>query len=246
MHRGRWHVTLTDRVDDIVKAPTTYTDDSDPFTWWAPDPLDPGLTTHHVSPYSEIGDRAERFVYNTYRSKGYCAESAREWVEEVEPWRDRGVLHVISDGDEVLGVLRTIIGRFEDLPVSQFKQTVALRDGQLLDGGSLAVKEDYRGVGLASELYRNWLDVGIREGAEGFCMLMDDGYVDVMHTFYALPTHPFAEREHYMGGDIEPLVVWIDEMLEQMARLRPNLYRFATSGFTPEEIVKYDLPIILD
>lgn len=239
-------MTLTDRVDDFVDAQPTHLDDSDPFTSWAPDPLDSGLTTHHVSPYCEIGDRAERFVYETYRSKGYCEESARGWVEEVEPWRDRGVLHVICDGDEVLGVLRTIIGRYEDLPVSQFEQTVPLRDGQLLDGGSLAVKEDYRGVGLASELYRNWLDVAIREGAEGFCMLMDDGYVDVMHTFYALPTHPFAKRERYMGGDIEPVVVWIDEMLEQMARRRPNLYKYAISGFTAAEVVKYDLPIILD
>lgn len=219
---------------------------TDSFRLWVPDPLDDSLQTFHTTPDTVVGDRAERFVYRTYREQGYCIESDREWVEEVEPWRDRGTLHVICDGDEVLGVLRTIVGRFEDLPVSQFQQTRPLRDGLLLDGGSLAVKSDFRGVGLATELYRNWLEVGIRSGVAGFCMLMDDGYVDVMHQLYALPTHAFAARERYMGGDIEPLVVYIDEMLEQMARLRPNLYKFAISGFTPEEIAKYDLPILLD
>ncbi|WP_255626086.1 GNAT family N-acetyltransferase [Dermatobacter hominis] len=240
-------MTLTDRGGDAVDVqPSVDLEQSDTLRLWVPDPLDPSLTTYHTTPDTEIGDRAERFVYDTYREHGYCEESPRGWVEEVEPWRSRGTLHVICDGDEVLGVLRTIVGRFEDLPVSQFEQTEALRDGLLLDGGSLAVKSDYRGVGLATELYRNWLEVGIRAGVEGFCMLMDDGYVDVMHTLYALPTHAFAARREYMGGDIEPLVVYIDEMLEQMARVRPNLYKYAISGFTPEEIVKYDLPIILD
>jgi GNAT superfamily N-acetyltransferase len=220
--------------------------DDDPFRLWEPDPLDESLVIHHTTPDTEIGAAAERFVYDTYRERGYCEESPRGWVEEVDPWRDRGVLHVICDGDEVIGVLRTIVGRYEDLPVSQFRQTRPLRDGLLLDGGSLAVKPDYRGLSLATELYRHWLEVGIRSGVEGFCMLMDDGYVDVIRQVFALPTHPFAERMHYMGGDIEPLVVYINEMLDTMSKVRPNLYRFAISGFSPEEIAAYGLPIVVD
>jgi GNAT superfamily N-acetyltransferase len=242
-------VTLIERGENAVDVPPSIdleSEEDDALRLWAPDPLDPSLITYHTTPDTEIGDRAERFVYETYREHGYCEESPRCWVEEVEPWRWKGTLHVICDGDEVLGVLRTIVGRYEDLPVSQFEQTAPLRDGLLLDGGSLAVKSDYRGVGLATELYRNWIEVGIREGVEGFCLLMDDGYVDVLHTLYAVPTHPFAKRRHYMGGDIQPLVVWMDEMLDALARKRPNLYKLAISGFTPEEIAQHDLPILLD
>jgi GNAT superfamily N-acetyltransferase len=226
-------------------AGTSSTETSDPLRLWVPDPLDERLVSYHVTSDTELGDRAEQFVYENYREQGYCRESPRRWVEEVDQWREGSVLHVICDGDEVLGVLRTIIGTFEELPVSQFERTREMRPGNLLDGGSLVVKADYRGVGLATELYRHWIEVGIRNRVEGFCLLMDDGLVDVLHQFYALPTHAFAERRHYMGGDIEPLVVWLDEMLEQLSLLRPNLYKLAISGFTPEELVEFDLPIVL-
>jgi GNAT superfamily N-acetyltransferase len=240
-------VALTDRENEGVDVTTaTATETEDQFRLWLPDPLDPGLVCHHVAPDTQLGDRAERFVYETYRDHGYCRESPRQWVEEVEPWRARSTLHVVCDGDELLGVLRTIVGEIDELPVSQFKRTAPMRDGLLLDGGSLAVKPDFRGVGLATELYRHWIEVGIRRRVEGFCLLMDDGYIEVMHALYALPTHPFAERQRYMGGDIQPLVVWMDEMLESLARSRPLLYKYAVSGFTPQEIVEFDLPIILD
>lgn len=228
----------------VAVAPSIEAPDS--LRLWVPDALDERLTSHHVASDTELGDRAEQFVYDNYREQGYCRESPRRWVEEVERWREGSILHVICDGDEVLGVLRTIIGGFDDLPVSQFGRTMPMRDGLLLDGGSLAVKADYRGIGLATELYRHWLEVGIRNRVEGFCLLMDDGLIDVMHTFYALPTHAFAERRLYMGGNIQPLVVWLDELVEQMSSARPKLYQYAISGFSPEEIVEFDLPIVLD
>ncbi len=217
----------------------------DPMRLWAPEPLSPTLETFHVSPYSELGDRAERFAYTQYRERGYCRESRRQWIEETDPWREGSTLHVICEGDEVIGVLRTIVGRFEELPVSQFEPIEVMPDGTYLDGGSLAVKADHRGIGLATELYRHWVEVGVRNRVRGFCLLMDDGLVDFLHTMFALETHPFARRRNYMGGDIEPLVVWLPDMLHRMAIVRPELYKFATKGFTPQEIVEFDLPILL-
>ncbi|CAN5414553.1 hypothetical protein BH10ACT3_BH10ACT3_09320 [soil metagenome] len=240
-------MALTQNETESMHVATSSTVETpDALRLWVPDPLDERLVSYHVAPESDLGDRAERFVYDAYREQGYCRTSPRHWVEEVDPWREGSTLHVVCDGDEILGVLRTIIGTYENLPVSQFARNPGMREGVLLDGGSLAVKADYRGIGLATELYRHWLEVGIRNRVEGFLMLMDDGYVDVMHTFYALPTHSFAERKHYMGGDIEPLIVWLDEMFETMSLLRPALYKYAIANLTPAEIVEYDLPIVLD
>lgn len=217
----------------------------DPLRLWAPEPLSSTLETFHVSPYSELGDRAEQFAYEQYRERGFCRESPRRWIEETDRWRDGSTLHVICEGDEVLGVLRTIVGRFDELPVSQFEPIDTMHEGTFLDGGSLAVKADHRGLGLATELYRHWVEIGVRNHVRGFCLLMDDGLVDFLHTMFALETHPFAQRRDYMGGDIEPLVVWMPQMLHHMARVRPELYKFATKGFTPQEIVDFDLPIVL-
>lgn len=213
---------------------------------WVPDQLDGSLSVHHVSPYTDLGDRAEQFVYANYRERRYCGVSSRSWIEEIQPWRDASTLHVITDATEVLGVIRTVVGEYHELPVGQFELAADLEPGtQLLDGGSLAVKFDYRGFGLATELYRQWIQFGIRQRVDGFAMMMDDGMVEIMRKFYALPTHRLAERRQYMGGDIEPLVVWMDEMLEALAKHRPALYRYAIEGFTPEEIIELDLPILL-
>lgn len=238
-------MTTTESRIDLSFSNEIEIDLRDPLRLWAPEPLDAVLRTEHVSPYSELGDRAEQFVYEQYRERGYCRKSPRSWIEETEPWRQGSTLHVICEGDEVLGVLRTIVGPFDKLPVSQFEPIDTMREGLFLDGGSLAVKADHRGIGLATELYRHWVEVGVRNHVRGFCLLMDDGLVDFLHTMFALETHPFAQRRAYMGGDIEPLVVWMPDMLHRMAVVRPELYKFATKGFTPQEIVDFDLPIIL-
>ncbi len=213
---------------------------------WVPEPLEPSLSVHHVAPESDLGDRAERFVYDTYRVSGFCAESPRGWVEETDPWREGSTLHVICDGDEVLGVLRTMVGELRDLPASQFEPSIPMRPGRLLEGGSLAVKADYRGMGIANELHRLMFHIGIEEGVEGWCMLIDGWMADFLRQVYVFPTHVFSERRQFMGGEIEPIVVWVDELLREMSARRPALYRHAIRDFTPEEIAAYDLPIVLD
>lgn len=224
----------------------THSATEDPLRLWVPEPFDPGLELHHVTPESDLGDRAEQFVYDTYRVSGFCRESPRRWVEETDPWRKGSTLHVVCDGDEVLGVLRTMIGEFHELPASQFTPNIEMRSGLLLEGGSLAVKADHRGLGIANELHRLMFRIGIEEQVEGWCMLIDAWMADFLREVYAFPNRVFSERRQYMGGRIEPIVVWVDELVEQMSAKRPKLYQHAISVFTPEEIARYDLPIVLD
>ncbi len=230
---------------DQATAPATG-EQEDSLRLWTPGPLDPSLKVHHVSPYSDLGDRAEQFVYDTYRVSGFCEPSPRHWVEETEPWRDGSVLHVVADGDEVLGVIRTMVGEFGELPASQFPPNMDLRPGRMVEGGSLAVKADHRGLGIANELHRIMFCTGLSERAEGWCMLIDGWMADFMRDFYVFPTHVFSDRRQFMGGFIEPIVVWVDELLEQMVARRPKLYQHAISSLSAEEIVRLDLPIILD
>lgn len=220
--------------------------EDDGLRLWVPEPLDPQLRLEHVSPFSELGDRAEQFVYDTYRVSGFCKESPRRWVEETDPWREGSTLHVVTDQDEILGVLRTMAGTIDQLPASQFVPNIPMRTGRLLEGGSLAVKADHRGLGIANELHRLMFQIGIQEQVEGWCMLIDSWMADFLRDVYAFPTRIFSERRQFMGGHIEPIVVWVDELIHEMSTRRPKLYQHAIATLTPEEIVRFDLPIVLD
>ena len=220
-------------------------DVDDPLHTFTPDLLDENLTSHHVTPESELGATAEQFVYDVYRVSGFCRESARRVVEETEPWRPGSALHVVCDGPDVLGVVRTLLGPYEALPIGQFEPQQPPPDGQLCEVASLAVKPDRRGMGVANDLHRMVFEFGVRNHVQGFCFLVDEWMSQFFQDYYAFPVRPMGPVQPYMGGDVLPIVVRMDELLVDFPTRRPFVYQVATSGFSPQEIVDFDLPIVL-
>ena len=52
---------------------------------------------------------AERFLYEIYRESGFCQESPRRMVEELDQWRAGSHFHLVHDeAKSVLGSVRTI------------------------------------------------------------------------------------------------------------------------------------------
>lgn len=219
----------------------------DPARMFEPERLDPALTPHLVLPGDPLWDAAERFVYSVFRVSGFCAESPREWVEESQPWREDSRLHVITEGDDqVVGVARTIIGSYDELPVSQFRPTVPVPDGPLCEIGSLAVRPTQRGLGVANELHRIAFQLGIRERVGGFVFLIDQWMFDFFESHYGLPVRALAPAREYMGGEVVPTAMWLPEMMHQLVVTRPNVYKWSVEGFEPQLYAELDLPILLD
>ena len=221
--------------------------ENDPARMFDPERLDPALSTHLVLPGDRLWDAAERFVYSMFRVSGFCAESPREWVEESQPWRERSKLHVITEADgQVIGVCRTIVGTYDELPVSQFRPTVPVPDGPLCEIGSLAVRPTQRGLGVANELHRIAFQMGIREGVQGFAFLIDQWMFEFFESHYGLPVRALAPAREFMGGEVVPTAMWMPEMMHQLVRTRPNVYKWSVEGFEPQVYVDLDLPILLD
>jgi hypothetical protein len=247
-----------DRAAEPVGSPDPGRFAPDPNHGFIPDRLEPGLVCRSVSPASDLGIRAEQFVYDVFRTSGFCAESPRRHVEESEPWREGSTLHVITDdgdhgrevgrdGDEpgaVVGVVRTILGTFDELPVSRFDPAVAVPGGVLCEIGSLAVKSDQRGMGVANELHRAAFLAGIRERCDGFCFLIEEWMFDFFAGVYGLPVRRLAPPSHFMGGDIVPTGMWMPEMLRVIARVRPHVYRWAVEDLEEYLHVELDLPMV--
>lgn len=220
-------------------------DTDDPLYTFAPDALDEGLVSEHTTPETELGQRAEHFLYDIYRVSEFCRESPRRMVEETEPWRPGSAMHVVRDGDDVLGLVRTLLGRYEDLPIGQFQTTEPIPAGTYCEVASLAVKPDRRGMGVANELHRMTFEFGVRNHVDGFCFLVDEWMSQFFQDYYAFPIHQMAPLQDYMGGRIVPILVPMSELLVDFPTRRPFVYEVAISGFTPQEIVDFDLPIVL-
>jgi hypothetical protein len=221
-------------------------DPDDPMRGFEPDRLDAALSAHDVRPGDPLWDAAERFVYRIFRVSGFCEESPREYVEETEPWRADSQLHVITEGQEIVGVARTILGTFEELPVRQFDTDVPIPSGTLCEIGSLAVRPTLRGLGVANELHRRSFLRGLHEGIEGICCLIDDWMFDFFRSHYGLPVRALGPARSFMGGEVVPTGMWVPEMLHVLYRTRPNVYRWTVEDLHPDVFVRYDLPIILD
>ncbi len=242
---------------DTLALTTTYNTDPDhggerpdPLTeqrLFEPERLDPSLQVHRVRPDDELWDPAEQFVYSVFRTSGFCKESPRGWVEETQPWRDDSTLHVVTEADgRVMGVCRTILGHYDELPVSQFRPQIPVQPGVLCEIGSLAVRPSQRGLGVANELHRVAFQFGITSGAKGFCFLIDRWMFEFFATHYGLPVRQLAPSRQFMGGDVVPTAMWMPEMLEQIAVIRPRVYSWSVEGLSPQLRAELDLPIVLD
>lgn len=211
-----------------------------------PDRLQDGLVSQVITSNDALWDPAERFVYSLFRLSGFCAESPREWVEETQPWRDGSRLHVITEGEDlVTGVARTMIGKYQDLPVSQFTPTINVPDGLLCEIGSLAVRPSQRGLGVANELHRTAFQYGISQGVQGFVFLIDQWMFEFFETHYGLPVLALAPPREFMGGVVVPTAMWLPEMMQQLVRTRPNVFKWSIEGFDANTIATLDLPILL-
>lgn len=211
-----------------------------------PEPCDAALTLRVVEDRtSELWDRAERFVYEVFRISNFCEPSPRQWVEETEPYRPGSRLHVISEGDELVGVIRTFVGTYQELPIGQFPATIDVPDDSLIEIGSLAVSSTMRGLGVANELHRSAVQDAIRMGVPAFCMLVEPWSIDFFRDVYGLPLVQTAPAQDYMGSLTVPAIADMATTLHTLATEMPALYEWLVEGLDAELWSRGDLPIVL-
>ncbi len=241
-------MTITNSASLDFDAPLGGNGDvlEDPRRDFEPERLDPTLRVHTISEDDALWIPAENFVYRAFRVSEFCRESPRHVVEETEPWRRGSLLHVITDHNSPVGVARTILGTYDQLPVSQFEPEIDVPSGRLCEIGSLAVQPTQRGLGVANELHRLAFMAGIHAGIEGFCFLIDSWMFDFFQTHYGLPVRALASPRSFMGGEVVPTGMWVPEMLHVLFRTRPNVYKWAVESLEPRLFAEYDLPIVLD
>lgn len=243
--QGRSTLAIDD-AELISEGRTEARVDADADRWFRPETCDASMALVHVTEDDPaMWDRAERFVYDVYRETGFCEVSQRHWVEETEPFRHGSHFHVVVEGDDLVGAIRTMRAPFGALPIGQFALDEGLPSGDLMELGSLAVSRSLRGLGVANELHRAGVQEAIRAGVPAFCMLVEPWSIDFFRQVYGLPLQVVGAPKHYMGSATVPAVASIDEMLRVFVTERPGMFRWITEGLEAELWRDGRLPILL-
>ena len=196
------------------------------------------------------GDRwmqAEAFLYELYLQLGYCEESPRRRVEEMARWADNSRFHAVIDGDdEIVGTIRTIFGRYHELPVGKFRRTDFSHEDPVCELASLVIRPGDRSTGVIENLYRyGWLDA-FRSDATSVVALIDPWLYRVFTDVYAMPFTVIGESHTYMGSDPVPVGMALEgPTYDDLARRNPEFWAWILEGASTAEIVEWGLPIVL-
>ncbi|HXH56183.1 N-acyl amino acid synthase FeeM domain-containing protein [Iamia sp.] len=204
------------------------------------------LPSHNLLRISggELWDAAEAFVYDIYRQIGYCEESPRRRVEELPRWNDRSIFHAVIDDDgTVIGTVRTIVGRYSELPVGKFERTDSHLADPVCELSSLTVRTDVRSTGVIEHLYRaGWLDA-FRGRSNAVVALIDEWLFDVFVDTYHLPFTVVGVAQEYMGGVPIPVALPLaGRHYVDMAMTNPEFWRWTLEAVTPDEARAWNLP----
>lgn len=210
-----------------------------------PAQLDEGLVLEAVGD-GPLFLAAERFLYEVYRESGFCAESPRRMVEELDEWRVGSRFHLVHDeGLHVLGSVRTILGSIDALPIGAFDLDLSDRVGQGLccELSSLAVAPSSRSSGIIEHIYRaGWL-AAWRAGALDLVALVDEWLLEVFTDVYGLPFRPIGRSHFHMGGDVIPVAMALQgPAYENLARTRPDFWEWTLEACSDDERTGWALP----
>lgn len=209
--------------------------------------LAPGLHVE-MTATGRLWDEAASFQYEQFLTQGFCAPSTQKRVEEYDEWSDRSVFHVVHDGLEIRGVIRTITAPYDELPVAK----VATRTGdfppdQCCEFASFTVASDSRRrTGVAESLFRSALMQAVDDRATSVVAVVVPSLFHLLRRFYGFPFVELGPAKYYMGSDSLPIGLTLLSCAEALASESRDNYRWFFGGLTTEEIVRYGFPIVLD
>lgn len=179
---------------------------------------------------------AERLEYDAFVEVGYCEPSHLHRAVEFDPWRDESAFQVVlSPQGELSGVVRVLVGPYEDLPIGTFRRWSSYPPDPILEYASLAVPQSARGSGIAEALYRGVWQESIRRGAGGIAGIGAPWLLRILNDTFDLGFEQLGETRFYMGSDCIPLGIALSDLLARLKH-QPSFFRWAVSELDLRDI----------
>jgi hypothetical protein len=192
-------------------------------------------------------EEAAAFVYDEYLRRGWCGRSADRRVSEHEPWAEASTFHIINHADRgIVGTLRTIVGRFEELPIGrQYPRPGRWPPDLCCEFGAFVIAGRARQLQTASYLHRSALELGVRTGAQSVVAVVEPPLLRLLRDGYGFPFIQIGDSRNYMGAECIPIATTYVGIAESIARLDEGLYDWLFSVFSPPELARNQFPILL-
>ena len=248
-------------MTDVESSPTgdtsvvteTSTDDATVSTRAIAAPVLPENCSISTVRGGELWEEAAAYEYDCFTAFGWCEQNDRRRLAEYEAWDDESVFHVarVAGTDAsggIVGVMRTIIGPYEELPVALIGHTdeVPVPD-PVCEVASLVVDPSFeRAREVAEYLMRAGYTEARANGAHGLAEAVEAWLLEMFRDGFGLVTVTLGGPTWHMGGDLYPMVMPLVESEAKLIENRPTWYKWLTAELTPAQIAAADVPILLD
>lgn len=180
---------------------------------------------------------AERLEYEVFVDVNFCEPSDQKRAIEFDPWREQSVFKIVLNPKrEIRGVVRVLIGDYDDLPIGSFPRDRPFPPDPVLEYASLAVPETERNRGVAEALYRGVWQEALRRGTAGMVGIGADWLLGILNETYDLGFVQLGPGRFYMGSECIPVGTDFTSLLSRLKR-QPSFFKWAVS-----ELDLRDLP----
>jgi N-acetylglutamate synthase-like GNAT family acetyltransferase len=179
---------------------------------------------------SEFFSLAERLEYATFVEEHYCATSGLRRTQEYESWRTSSVFHVVSNGSQVVGVVRALVGELNELPIGRFRMSESLPKDPVCEYASLAIAPDARSSGVSEALYRSVWQYAVGQETSGLVAIVERWLLTLLQHHYGFGFRQLGPSAWYMGGECMPIGATHEEITANLSSARPLLWNYLKEG----------------
>lgn len=172
---------------------------------------------------------AQRFQYEHYLALGYIEPSANNVVPGYERWDETAAFHVVHEGDEVIGTIRTLPGVLSDLPTGHhWELDKSLLPGPVIEIASFVVVPGMRGLGASEVLMGSAFRWVLERRGSSVLAMVDPWLLDVLRDAYGLPFKELGPAIPYMGGLPLPVGALMSEVCDAVPAHNPRFWKVIT------------------
>lgn len=190
---------------------------------------------------SDLAEAGRRLEYEIFVEENFFSPSDSGRITDYEDYEDRSIFHVITDDTgTVVGVVRSVLGLYESLPVGEYvpDRWSEFPTLPVCEYASLAIRPECRKHGLAEELYRSVFALAWRSRLEGLVALVDPWMHELLNDHYGCAFEQIGpETDYFSGFVVRPIGVTLEALETVMPRRVPEFWDWLVEGIEQEDVV---------
>jgi hypothetical protein len=202
-------------------------------------PAMPSGYQSHIVTSGDLALQAIQLEYKVFTEANFFPKYPSGRVEDYDAYSACSLFHVVTNADDaVVGMVRSLIGPFSELPIGAYLDTPwenAPVD-PVCEYASLAIAPEERGAGIAEELYRSVFALAWGSQATGLVALVDPWLRDLLNGFYGCNFEEIGPGIPFSYGEVIPIGVSLAALESHMPVSVPRFWAWLYTAIEDFEI----------